>query len=249
MKKKTSKQLLSGLGLNSREEAVYLAVMHGGKVSQSDIASTTGINRTSLYPILNELAKRDFIIKTIKGRRLYYTAESPEKLLKKAKQAHAVLAAAVPGLMDIYTTSGHKPKISVHNGPEGLFKVSKDAALLSNNHMKSFSSPSTFLSVLGWKEANEIIKIIEEREVTTYALASHTEANKKILPSFNDVRGLNWRLMPEGVEYPIEFMTYNKTTVITSWGRQFAVVIESEDITNFLESLFDYFWQLPSKAS
>lgn len=246
MSKQNGKRLLQGLGFSKREEAVYLAIMRGGKVSQSDIAGITGINRTSLYPILKELSRRDSIVKVPEGKRLFYIAEKPEKLLRKAHQTTGALEEAMPGLMDIFLTSGHKPKISVYDGQEGLYKVVKEAFEQANGYVKSFSSPNNFMSVLNRKDADELIALIERREVVSYSLSSRTEENKKLLSVFSQ-KNLRWKLMPKEVVFSTEFLLYNRTTVITSWGRQFSIVIESEDVTKFLEAIFDHFWKTVPK--
>lgn len=231
------------LGLSEREEKVYLAVLNGGNVSQSDMAKHTGLNRTSLYPQIKSLLLQDLIIQTVVGKRIYYTVENPTKLLKQAQQKFSSLEAMLPSLLETYQMTGQKPKISLHHGPEGLYKVSYEASQKANGYYKAFSSPNNFLSVLKRKDADKIIRLIEKRGVKCYTLSSHTKENKSILPTFSS-KNLKWRMLPESIVYPVEFLVYNHTTVITSWSHQFAVVIESEDIKKFVESMFDYFWKI-----
>lgn len=96
--KKTS-QLFPGL--SKQESNIYLAILRGGKVSQTDIAKATGINRTSLYPILSTLLKKDLIQKVPSGKRIKYKASNPNKLLGHATSSITTLEKQLPALIEM----------------------------------------------------------------------------------------------------------------------------------------------------
>lgn len=229
-------------GLSARAEAIYLAVLEGGMLSQNDIANATKINRTSLTPDITELLKRGFIKKSLRGKRALYTASNPTKLFRHAQQNLQALESSLPQLVDTYRAVSKKPIITLKEGPEGLYQATLEAAE-KGFQMKSFSSPVNFLSVLTRADANKIIRTIERRDIKALSLTSNTEANLDVAHTFKSPN-LESRPMPPGISYPMEFLIYNQTTVITSWQHQFSVVIESADITKFVESMFDYFWAL-----
>ncbi|MDO8524326.1 MAG: helix-turn-helix domain-containing protein [bacterium] len=54
-------QLLEQLGFSEKEIAIYIAVLQKGKVSPSEVAKTTGINRTTIYSVAKDLIKRGVI--------------------------------------------------------------------------------------------------------------------------------------------------------------------------------------------
>ncbi len=228
------------LGLDPVAEAIYLAVLGHGTISQTEIARITHQNRTSLTPYIEKLLKRNLIKKSIKGKRLFYSAENPTKLFTEAQKKLSALESALPQLVETYRAVTKRPNITLKEGAEGLYQATLEAAE-KGYKMKSFSSPVNFLSVLTRKDADTIIRTIEKRDIRALSLTSHTEENLEMVETFKSPN-LESRAMPPGISYPMEFLIYNHTTVITSWQHKFAVVIESEDITKFVESLFDYFW-------
>ena len=236
------KNLSHIIGLTETESRIYQAVLHGGQLTQTDIAKATAYNRTSLYTPLKRLTQKNLLLKNPKGKRLYYTANNPEKLLKNASQSFSALESSLPELLHIYKAVSRKPTITLRDGPEEIYQATLKA-VEEGHYLKSFSAPTNFLSVLTRKDALKVIRIIEERGIKSTTLTSHDSKNletSKTFPSPN----VEWRAMPEGISYPVEFLVYNNTTVITSWQCRFAVEIESADITAFVESLFDYFWKI-----
>jgi sugar-specific transcriptional regulator TrmB len=71
--------LLEQLGLGQKEILVYLAILQQGKISPADIASTTRINRTTVYAVAKELLKKN-LIREEKGKTTYFLARPPHDL-------------------------------------------------------------------------------------------------------------------------------------------------------------------------
>ena len=90
-------QLLKQLGFGEKEIAVYIAILQKGKVSASEVAKITGINRTTVYSTAKELIKRGVISEDLGGSTRYLVAlplkdlklllEKEEKELEKKKSA------------------------------------------------------------------------------------------------------------------------------------------------------------------
>lgn len=72
--------LLETLGFNRKEVDVYLAVLQSGKVSASDIARKTGINRTTVYSVSKELMKKGVIREDLGKKTRYLVALPPSEL-------------------------------------------------------------------------------------------------------------------------------------------------------------------------
>jgi len=72
--------LLETLGFSRKEVDVYLAVLQSGKVSASDVARKTGINRTTVYSVSKELMKKGVIREDLGKKTRYLVALSPSEL-------------------------------------------------------------------------------------------------------------------------------------------------------------------------
>lgn len=85
-------QLLKQLGFKEKEIAVYVAVLQKGKVSPSEVAKITGINRTTVYSVAKDLIKHGVISEDLSSPVRYLVAlplndlkEDEEKKLEKKK--------------------------------------------------------------------------------------------------------------------------------------------------------------------
>lgn len=228
------------VGLNETEAAVYLAVLRGGRLSHAEIARATGYNRTTLYGPIRSLLRQDLIKKTIRGKRVYYAAANPERLVKQASKKVQHLEAILPTLVRAFENSGHKPIISIHEGADAIYSTLLQFAEQAP-YLKSFAAPAEYLQVLTRQQANEMVALMERRNIRSTTLTSNTKENLDIVATFKSPN-LEWRAMPGNISYPIEITFATRTALIISWQHQFVVVVESSDIVAFIEAVYDYFW-------
>ncbi len=73
-------EFLKQLGFTDREILVYLCVQESGKLSVTDVARITKINRTTVYSVAKELYKKGVIQEDLSATITYYTALPPEDL-------------------------------------------------------------------------------------------------------------------------------------------------------------------------
>lgn len=134
-------QALLQLGLSPKEGQIYLAVLGLGSGGLSDIAEKSGVNRTSLYPLLTSLLKKKFLTLSIKGKRKVYQAESPELIKGLLKEKMSVLEDILPTLLTIAHTSPVKPVITFREGFEGVKEAFRDSLKSHDKVALIFSSP------------------------------------------------------------------------------------------------------------
>jgi sugar-specific transcriptional regulator TrmB len=88
---------LKQLGLTEKEITVYLEILKAGKISPANVSRLTKINRTTVYSVAKELAKKGFIVEDLAGQASSFIAIPPqdlkfliqkeEKQLEQKKQA------------------------------------------------------------------------------------------------------------------------------------------------------------------
>lgn len=144
---------LHQLDLSDREIAIYQALLKSGPASIRDIASRTNINRGTTYETLKQLANKSIVSYFPKGKRRFFMAEDPDRLLSLAERKQQALSSAidqlqreiVPGLKDL------KPDFSPGNvrfyeGDDGVELVLRDilnSASRSENKQYSVISTKT----------------------------------------------------------------------------------------------------------
>jgi len=72
--------LLSQVGLNENEAAVYVAILEKGKVAPARVAAITDINRTTVYSVAKKLARLGLISEDLGKNVHYFVAKPPENL-------------------------------------------------------------------------------------------------------------------------------------------------------------------------
>ena len=71
---------LKNLGLTDKETIVYLEVLKNGRVSPTDVAKATKINRTTVYSVAKELIKKGLFLEGLAGQAASLLAVQPQNL-------------------------------------------------------------------------------------------------------------------------------------------------------------------------
>src|SRR5580704_8592023 len=71
---------LKNLGLTDKETTVYLEVLKRGRVNPTEVARATKINRTTVYSVAKELAKKGFIVEDLAAKGNSLVAVPPQEL-------------------------------------------------------------------------------------------------------------------------------------------------------------------------
>ncbi len=81
--------LLADLGFTKKETELYLMILQQGKISVTELASLTKINRTTVYGLLKNLIDRKVIREDVTSSKRYVLARPPEdlyQLIEKEKE-------------------------------------------------------------------------------------------------------------------------------------------------------------------
>ncbi len=83
--------LFRQLGLNTHEAEVYLAILQHGRISATNLSHLTKINRTTIYSIAKQLAKRGIISEDLGSSKRFFVAKSPQDLdILLRRQEHEI---------------------------------------------------------------------------------------------------------------------------------------------------------------
>lgn len=109
--------ILQQLGLSDKEAKTYLASLELGSATAQEIAKKTNLKRPTVYFVINRLIQLGLMSSFEKGKKTYFTAESPERLIAlAARQRRKVVALEeelqniLPQLNNLFQLSGEKPR-------------------------------------------------------------------------------------------------------------------------------------------
>lgn len=99
---------LKNLGLTEKEITIYLEVLKNGRISPTQVARTSKINRTTVYSVAKELMKKGFILEDLAGKSstlvavppqdLKFLIQKEEKQLEQKKQSIGKMIEELQGL-------------------------------------------------------------------------------------------------------------------------------------------------------
>ena len=126
-------ETLAQLDLSKRQVDLYLALLRLGPASIRDIAQAAGINRGTAYEELKVLRQRALVSYAPRGRRRFFCAEPPERLVSMVEEKQAQLSSAMNTLSTDLIPQLHNLRAdptftNVHHyeGDEGIEFVLRD---------------------------------------------------------------------------------------------------------------------------
>lgn len=123
MKPEQIRAILIHFGLTPHESAVYLAALQLGPATVLDLARRSGVKRTTVYSVINDLQQRGLMIREMRGWKTRYVAEHPEKLVGILEARKEELQRVLPDLAALYTLKGDSNAITFYDGLEAVKSV------------------------------------------------------------------------------------------------------------------------------
>ena len=234
-------KVLEQLGLQNKENEVYLALLELGLASVSEIAIKANIKRTTTYDVLSSLIKRGLVSQSSRGKKRLFIAEPPEKLKGWIDRRQKRLEDIMPILKSLYNVSGVKPKIRYYEGIIGLKKVYTDT-IDYQGELLAFVSAEDIKSRLGTDFTEWYIHKRKEANISVRAIAPLNEQNIKYKE--RDKKFLKQTLLVPEDKFPfnMEMNIYGNKVAFMSFKEEMGIIIESNDISNNLRSLFELSW-------
>jgi len=126
-------QFLIKLGLTEKETALYLASLQSGEQTATLLARKTGIHRSTVNFVFDELIKKGFATKEMRGNATWYAALPPASieyvLLQKvsaAKKEMADFLEILPAFGSLQNKMSLVPRVRYFEGINGLCRMLDD---------------------------------------------------------------------------------------------------------------------------
>mgnify|MGYP001153370135 CR=1 FL=1 len=232
---------LQELGLSEGEARVYMAIAGLGMAHVAAISKESGVKRSTVYEYLERLLLANYIRKTIKGRRLYYFAEDPERIIasfeKKKRSAEAVL----PQLKELYRRSARKPVVRFYEGKEGLRQVYREMTD-SPKRLWSVFSADRYYEVFSEKDGIEFLDTICKAGGRSCALVENTPEGRAYVKEARGGDVEKAKLLPPGMALGTDMMVSGHKVAMISFENLVAFIIESEDSARLQEQMMRFMW-------
>lgn len=240
--------------LTEKESRVYLTMLETWPNIASLIAKRSGFKRASTYEILSSLVKKWLVTETNKEEAKIFTAASPELLLQKIESKCERFKNVIPELLAVSWSLWSKPKVELYDWVEWLKNVFKKVL----DEWDSYAKP--FLSFL-WTNIDmdpEIARFLKDEfmpvrtkyRTKTRVIASSRNSEEYL--DFNIETHESLLIDDELFEMWNEIVVYAKSKVailMYSRSEQSGLIIDSQTLHDWLESLFNLIWKYNNKKS
>lgn len=252
-------QELEHLGLTNKESRVYLAALELGPSPVQDISHKARVNRATTYVMIESLSARGLLSTFQKGKRRYYSAESPDRLMtiiqkqqKELAEKESELEKVLPALESLYNAEGAKPQVRYLEGSEGVKTVRALFEKLSGD----------FIEIAPLEDIHQTDELMGEDRERHHAVLRSRMAKYRVLAvtenqdpaCLPDMGEGQWRIIPPE-KFPIHGSIVVRKDYIFLFSYRSAilsVVIRSQEIADVIQALFDLAWNgakdYPSKG-
>jgi len=233
--------MLKDFGLSQKETDLYLAALKLGEASLTDLAKKAGLKRPTAYLIVENLSEKGLLIKTPKKKRMFYKAESPEKLLTSWQEKKQNLEIILPKLKLLYDENSKQPKVRFYEGKAQIQKASEE--MWRSKEIWAMFSPDNFLKVFTKKYSDHLFRLLIRQGGIIYDIFEDTPkargfAKNKIRTGISQIR-----FLPKQKKIKTDLLVSNDKTALISFNNLSAVIIEDKDISQAQKTMLQLIWQ------
>ncbi|OGZ32439.1 MAG: hypothetical protein A2V69_02365 [Candidatus Portnoybacteria bacterium RBG_13_40_8] len=243
-------QALKAYGLNEKQAKLYLTCLEFELITIQNLAEKSGIKRTTVYSLLEELEKIGIINIVKQKKKTYIKAEAPEILLENINQRREGFIKNLPHFKEIKKEPAPNPKFIFYRGVEGFKNFWRDLLNSGEKEWLISTSGKEFLSFVS--ESYVVNRIIGEKKrrgiVSRQIITDSRYAREIVKKDKNENR--ESRIVDR--KFPllaIEIIYGNKVAIISSSFENLLVVIDSEEVAKTHRSYFEMIWQFAEKRA
>lgn len=239
---------LQQLGLHDKQAQVYLTLLELSESPMAAIARTANLKRPTVYLIVDELIMLGLCSELIKGKKKFYSATHPRRLVEitrfKNKQAEELL----PELVAIRNTS-EKPVARMLEGLEGVRTAYEEAFSSITNKEECLWIGNTGLLKEKFPEVlklyNNILSKLHNPKIRE--IIHGGESSKQwILDMQKSQLSKNHQIQfaPESYSFgnTDQLIAGNKVMTFALGKEMFVLIIESKDIAQTQRGIFELAW-------
>lgn len=244
------KKLLDTLGLSPKESEVLNILLQHESLRVADLAKKAHLNRTTAYGILKTLIEKGLVSSVVKYGVQEYQSIEPgllpsyisrqEEILKERKKE---IQNILPQIQKMRSEKSVFPKLYFFEGLDGLKQAYEDT--LENNKGKlieEFTGPDAMFDELGQEKwVRQYIQKRVDKKIHCKIIAPNTKWSQ--WTQNNDPKSLRvTKLIPAEYKFATEVVLYDNKVGLFSFSKEkpMAVIIEDENISQTMKTLFNY---------
>lgn len=237
-------KVLQEMGLPETAALIYLELIKSPKLTISEIARATRTKRATCYQYIDQLLSKDFIVRVPVGKRMFYSAVSPKKILSIAKKQYSMLENAMGEMTKQYDESTHKPQVMFYEGKRELKNI-YDNLFKTVGDVYSIFPPAAFFENFTEKDYEDFEILISEYAIKSRDLIADDGYFHRIeqLRKKTGIENKVTKKLPGSFKSNIDVLIFNDNVALVSLRDLSALVIQSKDIADLFRSIHGTIWK------
>ncbi len=238
---------LKQFGLSEKQIAVYLALLELGPSPASDIATKSGLVRSTTYVLLDELVKEGLAGLGKRKGVAVYLPTPPERFVQYIEEAAARSASLIgkaknmlPELKSVYSGIGVRPKVQFYEGVEGIKAVYEDT-LTAAESIRAYASIENIEKVLP-DYFPSYYKRRAKKGIKMRAIFPATPEAQNRLKHDDEEERESVLVSTQKYGFSPEINIYDDKIAFMSMREKFGVIIESSELASALKKAFELAW-------
>ena len=241
--------MLENIGLTRTEALLYLALCELGSASATQLIQKTGRHRAVVYDLLERLIEKGLASFVIQGKKKFFEAANPQRLMEMEKQKEVKLQRVVEQLQE-FSKFTSKLEVKIYKGKEGLKTVFEGLLAVRPKEWLVLGSSGMTVQALPY-----YLEHFQKRRakvgVKTKALMINNPAGRQRGKELQKLPLTEIRYLPKDITTPTVIQIYSDTTVLHSNKSDppFVIVIENKDISASFREYFGTLWKISKKIT
>lgn len=237
---------LGELGISFKEADVYIAMLELGPSSVQDIAKKAGVNRSTTYVMIELLKHRGLISTYEKGKKVFFMAESPQRLTKLLDEEIGEIEAKkmrlqtnLPRLLAIFNAVSDKPRVRFFEGEAALTQVRQEIIQMHEPISDFLAIDESLLELSRINESHRLETSSRTRGRVLLAIKPGIKV-PYFEPTSFEVREISYETHPfSGNITLVGSRLYLFSTKTVGMG----IIIENDEMTDIMRAMYDAAWK------
>lgn len=230
--------ILRGLGLAESDIIVYLNTLQHGPSTVVDLAKRTKLSRQAVYLSIDAMTERGLMSSIQRGKKRFFTAEAPTKLVAHAKRQAQKVEERIGELEKLIPViemqiGGERPIVKLFEGREAVKAHLDEIGRIKQKEIYEVSDVDALLSVVEDKDLQGYKKSLSEQKHNIQGL--YLYKNDTLKKTQRDH-------FPNSVDsFKSNITVVGDTSFFSSLGgKMHSISIEDARIANTLKILIDF---------
>lgn len=239
------------MGFGDKAAKAYLAAVKLGECSVQDLARRSGVKRTSLYYVLEELLDSGALFQVQREKKVRYIPELPSTLLKRVQQQLNGDVEEVDKLGIPPQGTFHKPHIYFLYGPIGFKKIWDMIFALPEKEFCIITDGKKFLDFVKERYIiDHIIKTKRERGIKSRQIIVDTPYARSIVDKDHNENRQSRFIPSSRMLNFTEIITKKFVAFISPRLDNTLFVVENTEFASTRHEIFETLWEkLPSSTA